>query len=492
MSEHREDFLLKLEQKLCGLFAEELLRVCELCNITAEKGKDVTSRTRRSFVKLIIQFCERDELLQSEDEGMSVLLELNDVLESLIEARSVSAAAVGAAAALLPSVADAAAETTHQEEQTASSERDTAPGEDYSPSSEAPLERQAALRTTTPNSGTPRRGRDSISHSCYNASSTGFRRDFRINGHVGESTAKDTLSFSSLEHQIESGLRKGYPETEVVEAVVRAISPGLKLRSYLEGKVDLTLTNLRQILRAHYAEKDATVLYQQLTKATQGTNETPLEFLIRVLDLRQKILFASERTQSSLKYNKELVQSQCFQSIMTGLLNDNIRAEMRMYLQDENSSDELLLLKMQSAQYSESERALKTKANKSTSRAGLNVVEQFETQDDPCVSQPVAKQNKPAKDNSLFSKIEESNTAIRELTGQVASLVQTVQRDIKKESDKQTKTYEKSTQRQKRQCTTCQEENQDCNHCFKCGSDSHWAKGCRVGRSLKQGNRQKL
>ena len=78
------------------------------------------------------------------------------------------------------------------------------------------------------------RGRDSISNSC--CASNGFRKDFRINGHVGESTSKDTSSFSSHEHQIEGGIRKGYAEMEIMEAVVRAVNPGLKLRSYLEGK----------------------------------------------------------------------------------------------------------------------------------------------------------------------------------------------------------------------------------------------------------------
>ena len=116
---------------------------------------------------------------------------------------------------------------------------------------------------------TPGRGRHSISNSC--CASSGFKKDFRINGHVGESTSRDTLSFSSLEHQIEGGLRKGYMEMEIMEAVIRAVNPGLKLRSYLEGKRDLTLAT--QILRTHYAEKDATVLYQQLTKAVQGLGE---------------------------------------------------------------------------------------------------------------------------------------------------------------------------------------------------------------------------
>lgn len=470
MSEHREDFLLNLEQKLCGLLLNELQKVCELCNITGKDKADITSKSRRALVKLIIDFCDRDELLRREDEGMSVLLELNDTLDSLLEARP-SGVAAGAASPSAPT------SPRPRVEQAAATGEEHASREDNGPSADG---------------GVSHGGHDSTSNSCCIASHGGFRKDFRINGHVGESTSKDTLSFSSLEHQIESGLRKGYPETEIVEAVVRAISPGLKLRSYLEGKIDLSLNNLRQILRAHCAEIDATVLYQQLTKATQGANETPLDFLIRVLDLRQKILFASERTQSSLKYNKELVQSQCFQSIMTGLLNDNVRAEMRMYLQDENSTDELLLQKMQIAQYNESERALKAKANRSTFRAGLNAVEQAEALDDPHINQPVAKPNKLTKDNSLFTKIEESNAAIRELTGQVASLVQTVHRDKRNDSDEQTKTFKKSTPRQGRQCIVCQQENKDCNHCFKCGSDSHWAKGCRVGRSQKQGNGRRL
>ena len=61
----------------------------------------------------------------------------------------------------------------------------------------------------------------------------GVQKDFKIN--VGESTSKYTLSSSSLEHQIESGLGTGYTEFEIVVAVIRAVKPGLKLRSYLEG-----------------------------------------------------------------------------------------------------------------------------------------------------------------------------------------------------------------------------------------------------------------
>lgn len=101
MSEDREDFLLKLQQKVCGLFVEELQKVCELFGITDKDNGDIQSRTRRALVKLIIKFCEQDELLQREDEGMVVLLELNNVLDMLIEVRS-SATATGTGVQSLP------------------------------------------------------------------------------------------------------------------------------------------------------------------------------------------------------------------------------------------------------------------------------------------------------------------------------------------------------------------------------------------------------
>lgn len=52
---------------------------------------------------------------------------------------------------------------------------------------------------------------------------------------------------------------------------------------------------------------------------------------------------------------------------------------MRMYLQNENSSDELLLQKMQIAQHNENERAQKIKAtNKVIHKVRLKVVEASE------------------------------------------------------------------------------------------------------------------
>lgn len=56
-----------------------------------------------------------------------------------------------------------------------------------------------------------------------------IRREFKINGQIGERGQKDKLSYTNLIHQIEMGLKRNHSEAEIIEAVVRAISPGLNL-----------------------------------------------------------------------------------------------------------------------------------------------------------------------------------------------------------------------------------------------------------------------
>ena len=80
-------------------------------------------------------------------------------------------------------------------------------------------------------------------------------------------------------------MEKGYTQTEVVEAMIKAMKPGLQLRSYMATLQDLTLPRLRQILRSHYKAKSGTQLYRELATICQGPNESPDAFLLRALDL---------------------------------------------------------------------------------------------------------------------------------------------------------------------------------------------------------------
>ena len=62
-----------------------------------------------------------------------------------------------------------------------------------------------------------------------------FRRELKIVGAITDSDNKDKLSFCGLTRQVNSAIAKGYTETEFIEAVIRARSPRILLRGYLES-----------------------------------------------------------------------------------------------------------------------------------------------------------------------------------------------------------------------------------------------------------------
>ena len=160
-------------------------------------------------------------------------------------------------------------------------------------------------------------------------------------------------------HQIENGLKNVYTEDEIKEAVIKAINLALSLRSYLEGMADLTLAKLRRIMRSHYQEKTATELYHQLSSTVQKPKEKPQEFLIRLLDLKQKVLFASQESDSELKYDPTLVHGMFVHSFSIGLQNENIKVEMKPHLEKKTVSDEELFEKLNVCVSNEMERSQK-------------------------------------------------------------------------------------------------------------------------------------
>ena len=97
-----------------------------------------------------------------------------------------------------------------------------------------------------------------------------LRRDFRIAGMVAPQGQKDKLSFMSLNGQIEDGLQLGYSESEVIDAVIKCISPSLPLRDYIEAMRETGTDAILKILRAQIQEKTASELYSSLADLAQS------------------------------------------------------------------------------------------------------------------------------------------------------------------------------------------------------------------------------
>ena len=301
-----------------------------------------------------------------------------------------------------------------------------------------------------------------------------FKRDFKISGQIGDVSQKDRLSFSSLVHQIENGLKNDYTEDEIKEAVIKAINPALSLRSYLEGKADLTLAKLRRIMRSHYQERTATELYHQLSSTVQQPKEKPQEFLIRLLDLKQKILFASQETDSELKYDPTLVHGMFVHSFSLGLQNENIKIEMKPYLEKKTMSDEELFEELNVCVSNEMERSQK-----------------FGSQLAPKVNAAQEGGNKQAKKNT---EVEQAlMKGLRELKAEVVAVRERVRATPQAQNPPT-----RQPMRQPPQCRTCQQSGNGwlCNHCFRCGASGHYVRECTAQFSRRspaefQGNGQR-
>ena len=318
-----------------------------------------------------------------------------------------------------------------------------------------------------------------------------LKRDFKIHGVIAGDNFEDGLSFVSLSRQIDAGLKAGYKENEIIDAVIRAVSPSLQLRSYLEMIQGLTLTCLRLIMKAHFKQKSGTELYQELSNLRQETSETPQDFLVRAMSLRQQIIFVSSASDSPIKYEPSLVQSLFLHVLETGLQDEAVRAKLRPFLEKTTVSDEQLLEKINQIMSAETERYNKMSSG---GKKGLRVnqVGTSSVSSNPAPGQPgQTPQSESAKSVKKEAKPNSLVTALEAIQSDLTLLKQAFDKAHTSSERTANERYGSANQSKfrRRKCIACYSASVErCDHCFKCGD--HFAKGCRKGRG--SGNERRL
>ena len=70
-------------------------------------------------------------------------------------------------------------------------------------------------------------------------------KEFKFDGSVGYPGEKGKLDYAGVMHNINMGKQRGFDETEICSAAIRAITPGHPTRTYLEGRSTLTLEKVK-------------------------------------------------------------------------------------------------------------------------------------------------------------------------------------------------------------------------------------------------------
>ena len=121
------------------------------------------------------------------------------------------------------------------------------------------------------------------------------------------------------------------------------MSPNSTLRNYVLTLPDRSLAKLRKILRVLFQQKTSAELYQDLVTTCQQPNKSAQQFLIRLLDSRNKVLFASQEEGSQFEYSQKLVQNIFIKSLETGLRDETLTTNLSPTLQGTEVSDESLM-----------------------------------------------------------------------------------------------------------------------------------------------------
>ena len=201
-----------------------------------------------------------------------------------------------------------------------------------------------------------------------------LRREFKISGQIGEPGQHDKLTYVSLIHQIDFAIEKGFTEKEVTDGVIKSISPHSSLRNYILLLPDRSLSKLSQILRVFFQEKTASHLFQQLVTMSQEPKDTAQQFLLKALDARNKVFFATREEDAQAEYNSQLVQKSFLKAFETGLRDENLVTNLRPFLRQDNITDEELMRNVNDLATKQAERKAKVaperqraaKANAST------------------------------------------------------------------------------------------------------------------------------
>ena len=303
-----------------------------------------------------------------------------------------------------------------------------------------------------------------------------LKHDFKISGQFGKAGQQDNLTYVALIHQIDLGLTKGYKESEVVEAVIKAISPHSTLRNYVLTLPDCSLAKLRKILGVFFQEKTSAELYQDLVTTCQQPKESAQQFLLRLLDSRNKVLFASLEEGSQFEYSQKLVQNTFIKSLETGLRDEALVTNLRPPLQGTEVSDESLMRIVNDLASKQVKRKLKMASAAGQQRTlKVNLAQTEAEKTDHVVTKRKPKTDSDQSVNEkLLAEIQEIKTDINHLKDQVHE---------KQQANRYRKPPRMSRPRGgptiPRGCRQCQSQgNPDCRHCFKCGTSGHIRASC--------------
>ncbi|KAK0148063.1 hypothetical protein N1851_012231 [Merluccius polli] len=428
MSRVRKEVVWSIKRSLFKLSGANLYQIAKDIATDSSEIEELSATDEEECTDYIISYMQSGALLGSEDEGVGELLMLNDVIGRMIVEAELAAAAktpVGTNTSPTPPPSDHTSPPPSPNANNA-----TMPSHPHSnPPVNATAQPVEDLRMLYEELGEKLRQWETTASSPASTQNTPERvvplkdlpyfqrREFKVHGgQIGDQSSE--VSYGSISKQIDEGVREGFADAEVVRGVLRIIKTGT-FRDMLSNKDDLAIPELKVFLRSHLGEKATTEMFQELMCARQAEQESPQQFLYRMIGLKQRLLFQSKQADTDISYDPKTIQEVFLNTIYQGLgaKHAELRQRLRPLVSNNQVTDEEILGQMTKmiSDENEHQRRLGQLPRQKPSHAHSAKVEADGQHDD--------KPRGSAADGKNLQTIQQLSAQVETLTQMVATLM---------------------------------------------------------------------
>ena len=289
-------------------------------------------------------------------------------------------------------------------------------------------------------------------------------RKFKISGIV--CGGENALDYTSLRYQMRKGRTLGYSSKEIMSGVIKAMKAGSSVRRYFEGRAEWTEQNFLEILRSHCNVKDSATLLDEMVNSRQEPTETEMNYVMRVMDLRNNIMSITKDEDCPL--GEPLVRKRFVYTLSVGFKKDTIRLEMMNALKKQALTDEELVREVKDVVNRDDEHKKRAKPSKC---AAVNVVDERDSKRDHFGDRE-RKDPVLAEISKLAAKVDE----LAKMRGEMDELKRKIDNNKEERSGDGQNQYRGG--RRFIKCQACEQSNAFCTHCSKCGEGDHKRNQC--------------
>lgn len=250
----RRTLIVKIQRQLSSLSTSQLQVVAR--SIDDGNVTSIEELSDTDLYELIVDYLRSEKLQSLEDEGMSQLLLLDDLITDL--QRPMDATATGVEEQANIQMEDPTTPSLAEDRDIGSPPRSFTAHQSMLPKLTKTV--GPPLSMASPSS--------SIRNQVLSLSDVASllpRREFKLHGGQISDTGSD-ISYGNLCKQVDEGLQEGFTESEVIRSVLKITKPGT-FKEMLNNKSDLSVDELKRFLRSHIRDKNSTELFQELSNA---------------------------------------------------------------------------------------------------------------------------------------------------------------------------------------------------------------------------------